>query len=64
MSIHQGTPWHHAGSWRGAEPHRAVRAWLVASGLGGLTLAALLLAPPVSTPPQTVDGSSLVVSPR
>jgi hypothetical protein len=48
MSIHPGSPWSHAGSWRGAEPQRAIRAWLIASGLGGLLLAALLLAPPVS----------------
>ncbi|MBF4633241.1 hypothetical protein ITJ38_02370 [Agreia pratensis] len=62
MSFHPGTPWHHAGSWRGNRPHRAVLAWVVASGLGGLMLAALLLAPPVSTPSH--DAPTLVVTTR
>ncbi|KQO11193.1 hypothetical protein ASF06_00490 [Agreia sp. Leaf244] len=55
MSIHAGTPWRNAGSWRGDEPRRAIRAWLLASGLGGLMLAALLLAPPVSPPASSID---------
>jgi hypothetical protein len=63
MSIHPGSPWSHAGSWRGAEPQRAIRAWLIASGLGGLLLAALLLAPPVSPPPAP-GTPAVVVAPR
>ncbi|SKA93512.1 hypothetical protein SAMN06295879_1720 [Agreia bicolorata] len=62
MSTPPGTPWQHAGPWRGAEPHGAVRTWLLASGLGGLMLAALLLAPPVSTPAPLIDDSSVVVT--
>jgi len=64
MSIYAGTPWRHAGSWRGAEPRRAIRAWLLASALGGLMLAALLLAPPISPPASSVDSPALVVTSR
>lgn len=62
MSIHPGAPWRHAGSWRGREPHRAVLAWLLATGIGGLMLAALLLAPPVSPPVPSVDTPGTVVT--
>ncbi|WP_374945951.1 hypothetical protein [Agreia sp.] len=64
MSIHPGAPWRHAGSWRGREPHRAVLAWLLATGLGGLRLAALLLAPPPAPPAPPVDPPPLVVTSR
>jgi len=63
MSIHAGTPWRHAGSRRGDEPRRVIRAWLLASGLGGLMLAALLLAPPASPPASSID-SPVVVTTR
>jgi hypothetical protein len=64
MSIHAGTPWRRAGSWRGDEPLMVIRAWLIASGIGGLMLGALLLAPPAPPAASPVDAPTLVVNPR